>query len=218
MEDIVQNKVKVYIIGASHLGREIESWTSYIPVEERDWELQGFLHSIVGKDPLEDYPSDFSILGDWETFPFEENDRCIIGVSDPEWREHIFMSLKERVTIMSFIAHNVIIGKNTKIGEGTVICPNSMVSTNVNIGKACLINCGTNVGHDVELGDFCSLMANVDLGGGVKIGCKAFVGSGATVIPCRMIASNVKVGAGSVVIRNIKKEKITVFGNPAKIM
>ena len=215
MEDIVQNKARLFIIGASHFARELESWLELIPEKERDWELIGFLYDINDGNPLKDCPTDYHILGDWKTFPFEKNDRCLIGVADVEWREKIFNELNSKVFFMPFIAHNAVIGKFNKVSEGCIICPNCVVSTNVKLGKACLLNVGTQIGHDVEMGDYCSLMANVDLGGFVKLGKKVFIGSKAAIIPHRKIASNVRVGAGSVVIRNVKKEGVTIFGNPA---
>ena len=178
--------------------------------------MQGFLHNIKNGNPLENYPSDYKILGDWETFPFEKGDRCIIGIADVEWREKIFNKLKDKIWFMPFVAHNAIVGKFNSIHDGSVICPNCIITTNVKLGIGCLLNIGTQIGHDVEMGNFCSLMANVDLGGFVKLGDKVFMGTNSTIIPSRKVASNVRIGAGSIVLRNIRKEGITVFGNPAE--
>ena len=216
MGDTVQNKARLFIIGASHLARELESWISLIPESERDWKFKGFLHDNANGDPLSGYFSDYEVIGDWETFPFLKGDRCIIGVADVEWREKIFNKLNDKVWFMPFKAHNAIVGKFTVIPDGTVICPFSAISTNVKLGKGCLFNTGTTIGHDVQMGDYCSLMANVDLGGFVKLGDKVFIGTKSTIIPSRKVVSNVRIGAGSVVIRNINKEGCTVFGNPAK--
>ena len=216
MEVIVQNKARLFIIGASHLARELESWISLIPEDERDYELQGFLHNPKNGNPLEGYPSDYTILGDWENFPFKKGDRCIIGVADVEWREKIYNTLKDKVWFMPFIAHNAIVGKFTTIPDGTVICPFCTISTNVKLGNACIFNSGTQIGHDVILGNYCSLMANVDLGGHVTLGDKVFMGTNSTIVPNRKIANDVRIGAGSIVLRNIRKDGITVFGNPAK--
>jgi sugar O-acyltransferase (sialic acid O-acetyltransferase NeuD family) len=216
MVDTVQNKDRLFIVGASHLARELESWINLIPEEKKDWKFVGFLHNTKNGNPLEGFPSDYNILGDWESYSFQKGDRCIIGVADVEWREKIYNTLKDKVWFMPFVAHNSIIGKFSEISDGTVICPFCTISTNVKIGKACLFNSGTQIGHDVEISDFCSVMANVDLGGFVKLDNKVFIGTKSTILPKRKIASNVVVGAGSVVIRNIKKKSVVVFGNPAK--
>lgn len=217
MEVIVQDKRKLYIIGASHLARELESWLELIPNEKRDWELAGYLHTYEKESPLKNHPTDYSILGKWEDFSLTKDDYCIISVSDSGWKEKIFLYLKDKTTFFTYIAPNVIIGKFNKICEGSFICPNSVISTNVNIGRSVFLNCGTQVGHDVSIGNFTSVMANVDIGGHCKIGEKVFIGSNAVIIPKITVEDNARIGAGSVVIKKVKAGT-TVFGNPAKII
>jgi sugar O-acyltransferase (sialic acid O-acetyltransferase NeuD family) len=211
----VQNKRKLYIIGASHLGRELESWLELIPAGQREWELAGFLHSFDNKSPLEGYPTDYSILGSWEDYPLTTSDCCIISVADCKWKEKIFLHLKGKVSFFTYIAPSAIIGKFTTIGEGSFICPNSTISTNVKLGNSVFINVGSQIGHDVTIGDYSSLMANVDLGGHVILGKSVFIGSKATIIPKITVEDSSTVGAGSVVIKKVKSGT-TVFGNPAK--
>lgn len=215
MEGIVQSKRKLYILGASHLGRELESWLKLIPQNQRNWELAGFLHSFDNKSPLDDYPSDYTILGRWEDYPLTINDYCIISVADCTWREKIYLYLKGKVTFFTFIAPSAIIGKFTTIGEGFLICPNCTISTNVKLGNSVFINCGSQIGHDVTIGDSSSVMSQVEIGGGCKIGKRVFIGSNATIIPNMTIEDDSIIGAGSVVIKRVKSG-MTVFGNPAK--
>lgn len=216
MVDIVQNKKRrLFIIGASHLGRELESWLDLVPETDRDWELVGFLHNYEGDSPLNGYPSDYDILGRWDNFSYQKNDLVLLGVADVAWREKIYETLKDRVEFLTFIFPNTVLGKFCKIGKGVVVSPNCTISTNVTIEDGVFINSGSQIGHDVEIGKYSSIMANVDLAGHVCLGKRVFVGSNAIIIPKRKICDNVKVGAGSVVIRNVKKNGISIFGNPA---
>ncbi len=212
------NKARLFIIGASNLARELESWLDAIPTQQRDWELQGFLHNLEDGNPLEGMPTDYTILGDWETFPFAKGDRCLIGVADASWREKIYNTLKDTVWFMPFIDPSAIIGKFTAIPDGAIIAPLSSVSTNVTLGTGTLIYMGSQIGHDSILGEFSSIMANVDLGGFVTIGTKVFMGSNSTIIPHKEIASNTIIGAGCIVIRDILSEGLTVVGNPGKVI
>ena len=209
------DKARLFIIGASSLARELETWIELIPDHDRDWELTGFLHDCKNGNPLDGFPSDYNVLGDWETFDYETGDRCLIGVSDVGWREKIYTTLKEKVWFMPFVAPSAIIGKFTKIPDGTVVCPNCTISTNVTLGVGSFINCGTQIGHDTTIGNFCSIMASVDLSGFVQLGNSILIGSNATVLPKRKIADSVTIGTGSIVLQHIKKEGATVFGNPA---
>lgn len=217
MGDIVQNKRKLYLIGASNFGREMESWLKLIPKEKRDWEFVGYLHSYSGDSPLIGYPTDYKILGDWEAYSLSKDDYCLITVADCSWKEKIYRVLKDKTTFFTYIAPNAVLGKYNLIGDGSIICPNCIITTNVSLGKCTTLNIGTQIGHDVKIGDFSSLMANVDLGGHVTLGKSVFVGSKATIIPKIKVEDSSIIGAGSVVIKNVKTGT-TVFGNPAKVI
>ena len=209
----MNNVKELYIIGASGLGREMECWLELIPKEQRYWTVKGYID--LNENALDNYPSDYKILGDQKTFTFPKNSMVIIAIAKPEFREKIFTLMKKMgVEIMTHISPNTIIGKSCKIGEGSIICPNSIITTNVEIGKCVFINSSAGIGHDVKIDDFTSIMANVNISGNCKIGKRVFMGSKSTVIPGKTIKDNVIVGAGSVVINNIKKP-CTVFGNPA---
>jgi sugar O-acyltransferase (sialic acid O-acetyltransferase NeuD family) len=206
---------KLYIIGASGLGREVESLLELVPSEKRDWEIAGFLHSYQpGQSPLEGYPSDYEIVGDWETFPLTKDDYCVIGVADCSWREKIYDALKDKVTFLTYIHPTAVVCKFAIIGEAVFIAPFCTLSTNTKLGNGVMMNSASRIGHDTVIGNFSSLMSDVDVGGWCTIGEKVFMGTKATLIPHKKIANNAIVGAGAVVIRNVK-EGVTVFGNPA---
>lgn len=206
-------KRRLFIIGAGGSGRGLEYYLGEVPSTQRDWELQGFIDENV--NALDGKPSDYTILGDINTFEFEEGDLAVIAVGDPKVRESVYLRLKDRVQFLTYVDSRAIVGKFCEIGEGSLILANCIISNNVKIGKFAFIIEKAIVGHDTVLGDFCSLMPNVDIAGGCTLGNKVLVGTNATVIPMKSIVDEVVVGAGSVVVRNIK-EKCTVFGNPAK--
>ena len=202
---------KLYIVGAGALGRELESWISHASAA-KDFSLAGFLHS--GPSDIDQYPTDLRIAGDWNDFPFGSNDEVLIGVSDPEWKKKVYDALKPRVAIRTYIHPDVLIGKYSEIGEGSVILPHCTISCNVKIGRCATLNLAAQIGHDGVVGDFSSLMANVIIGGWSTIGESVFIGSGTTVIPKVKIGDRVVIGAGSVVLCKIRDE-FHAFGNPA---
>jgi len=95
------------------------------------------------------------------------------------------------------------------------------------IGKGFFIDHGIGIviGETAEIGDNVIMYHNVTLGGTGKkkgkrhptIGNNVLLGAGATVLGPIKIGNNSKVGAHSVVLKNVP-ENCTVVGNPAKIV
>lgn len=205
----------LYLIGAGDFGREMESWLELLPGFFDEWKIKGYLDQ--NPHALDGYPSDYKILGDPLTFPYSPSDYVVMCLTRSSSKELIADKLRNRVNFFSYIAPNSIIGKFNKLGQGTIIAPNCIISTNVKLGDFVTLNIGTQIGHDVEIGSYSSLMANVDLGGHVKVGKGVFIGTNATIIPGRNVTDKATIGAGSIVLRNIKRPG-TYFGNPAKFI
>ncbi len=209
------NKRKLYLIGAGELGREIESWLSLDDVFMQNWEITGFLDRNL--NALDGYPSDYTVIGIPETFHFQDGDAAIMCVANPVIKERIVKNLSHKVEFISYVAKTAIVGKFTHIGRGCVVCPGSIISTNAIIEEFVTINCSSNIGHDCIVCSYTSLMPHTDLGGHVKVGEKCFLGTKTTIIPGRQVSDNIFTGAGSVVMRNLKKEG-TYYGNPATLL
>lgn len=211
------DKKPLYLIGASHLGRELESFLELIPEDERDFHIMGYLHNYTQISPLDGFPTSYKILGDWDSFPLKNNDYCLITVGDVSWREKLYLGLVNRASIYTFIQQSAVILKYTEIGVGCIISAHCHISTNVHLGRSVFVNGGSQIGHDVSIGDYCSIMSQVEIGGGVQIGKGVFIGSNATIIPNVVVEDNSIIGAGSVVIKKVKSGT-TVFGNPARVI
>lgn len=208
-------KKRLFIVGAGSLGRQFEHWLTWSPPQGRDWEIAGYLDN--NKNALDGFPSDYQIVGAPDSFEFDTNDLCALTIADPENKEKVYYQLKGKVTFYTYISPYAAIGRFTEIGEGSMVFHNSVLTTNITIGTCVFLNCSTQVGHDVQIGEFTSIMSRTDIGGGCIIGKKVYMGLGVTVIPQRKIHDKAKIGAGSVVIKNIK-EATAVFGNPATVI
>jgi sugar O-acyltransferase (sialic acid O-acetyltransferase NeuD family) len=215
MEAILQNKKRLFIVGAGGFGRELESWLELIPKQERDWHIVGYLDSKQGKRRIQSYPSDYEIIGEEHSFPLTKDDLVVIAISEPSTKEKIYKYLKDKVTFLTYIAPNTVVGKFNNIGEGSIICPNTIITTNIVLGVCVTLNIGIHIGHDVTVGDFSSLMPSVDIGGNCTLGKRVYMGTNSTIVPGKKIADDVKISSGSIVTRSIK-EKSTVYGNPAQ--
>jgi len=205
-------KKRLFIVGAGGAGIEIESFLFAIPVSQRDFELIGFLDDNLSA--LDGVKSDLKILGKTLEYPITKDDWIIIAIINPEIKRMIYSKLIDRVNFYTYIDSTSFVGKFSDIGEGSIICPQCLISTNVVIGKFVFVNSATQIGHGSKIDDFSSLMSNVNIGGECKIGKEVFFGTGSIVIPRKTICSNSIVGAGAVIIRDVKTPA-TYFGNPA---
>lgn len=208
---------RLIIVGASSFGREIESWLERVPEKSRDWIIGGYVDDNPDARGVIDFPSSYEFLGTIDNTEFREDDFCIVAIAEPTYKRNVVAKLRGRIEFFSFISPDSIIGKFNIIGEGVIVCPGTIITTNVELGDFVTVNNSCNIGHDVVVGDYSSLMGSVTLSGGVNLGNDVYVGSKSTITPKISIASGSKVGAGSVVIKNVKKPAV-LFGNPAKMI
>jgi sugar O-acyltransferase (sialic acid O-acetyltransferase NeuD family) len=202
----------LFILGASDFGRDLETYIDSMPLPKADWKIAGFLDDNV--KALEGYRSDYEVLARIRDFRFKRGDLALLAIGDPEYKKKLYELLEDKVEFLTYVAPDAFIGKFVTIGEGSVICPRAFIGPSVEIGRAVTVNGGTKLGHDVRIGDYSSLMVDITVGGHSEIGESVYIGSGATIIPSRRIRDRARVGAGSVVIRNVAEGQ-SVFGNPA---
>ena len=113
-----------------------------------------------------------------------------------------------------FIGPFVEIQKNAKIGKNTRIQSHSFICSNVKIGNNCFIGHGVNFINDKFLKKKIINKSNKFLKTVVED--NVLIGSNSTIMPIKIEERSV-IGAGSVVTKNCKKNKVYV-GNPAKII
>lgn len=205
-------KRRLFIIGAGGFGRELEVYLDSISSCDRDWELVGFIDDNISA--LDSFPSDYKVLGSVYDFDFESSDYVVIAIADPQIKNKIYNLLKDKVSFYTYIDKTAIVGKFVDMDEGCIICPNCIVTSNIKLGLCSILNIGTQIGHDTQIGDFCSFMPNVDIGGETIVSSHLYMGTNSTIINRKTICSNVVIGAGAIVVKDILEKGIYV-GNPA---
>ena len=105
------------------------------------------------------------------------------------------------------------IQKNVKIGDNTRVQSHTSICEYVNIGNDCFIGHGVIFIND-KFSENKPAYGNKEKWLSTDISSNVYIGSNATILPVR-ICSNVVIGAGSLVSKNILKPG-KYAGNPAK--
>jgi len=133
-------------------------------------------------------------------------------------RSNIFKQLKkEKIKILSFIHSSVkLMGHNT-IGKGVIIFPDCYLGYKSDIGDGVVIQSGCRIEHHNVIGNFCDLNPNLTTGGFTKIGNYCEINISVDIINRIRIGNFSRVGAGSLVLKNIKDKELH-YGRPAKFV
>lgn len=202
----------IYIIGASGFGREV-AWL----IEELDgWDIAGFVddnEKVLGTNI-----NGFPVVGNTE-YLIEQNKNInvVIAIGSPTIRKKIYdkLSQSNMINFPNIIAKDVRISNTNHLGIGNIICTHNVLTTNINIGNFNHINLSCTVGHDVIIDDFSTIYPGVNISGNTRVKSYVEVGTGTKIIQGKTINENVIIGAGSVVVKDLK-DSGTYVGIPAK--
>lgn len=147
-----------------------------------------------------------------------EDTEFMLAFGNIKIREKLEKELTDNgVKWFSLIDKDAVICSNVKVGEGTVIMPGAIVNSQASIGKHVIINSGSIVEHGCIISDHVHMSPRATICGNSKIGKGTWLCAGSIVIDDIFVGDDVIVGAGAVVIRNIK-DKDKVVGIPAKTL
>ena len=152
------------------------------------------------------------VIGDVEKLNDGKTD-FIIGIGNNATRKII--AEKFDVNWVSLVHPSAQLAFNARIGRGTVVMANAVVNVCASVGDHCIINTGAVVEHDNTIGNFVHMSPVTKLGGSVRIGDLTHVGIGATVSNDVDVCADCVIGAGAVVVQDIK-DSGTYIGVPAR--
>ena len=146
---------------------------------------------------------------------------AIVAVGSPQLRQKITNKILEKHDISAFdrliSPYANLMSKDIEIGLGSVICSNCVLTGDIKLGLHAQLNLATTIGHDTIVGNFFTTAPGVHISGKVTTNDLVYFGTNSSVIEDITICSNVTVGAGAVVSKNII-ESGTYVGIPAKKM
>lgn len=147
-----------------------------------------------------------------ETFDCSDTG-IIVAIGDNDTRmKHLTEAEGLGFALPAIIHPSAVVSPSADIGPGTVVIANCVVNANAKIGKGCILNTACSIDHDNVLEDGVQICPGVRSAGTVTFGEKAFVGTGAIIVPGVTIGRRAHVAAGALVVSDVAdNEKIGRF-------
>jgi sugar O-acyltransferase (sialic acid O-acetyltransferase NeuD family) len=141
--------------------------------------------------------------------------RFVVAVGNNAVRQKLFENLCNRGGAPETIIHPFsCVAQSARIGAGTVVLAGAIVNAGAEIGENCILNTGCRIDHDCRIGSHAHICPGVSLAGAVSVGARSMIGIGSCSIQGMTIGSDVTVGAGSVIVKNLP-DHCVAYGNPA---
>jgi sugar O-acyltransferase (sialic acid O-acetyltransferase NeuD family) len=187
---------KLFIIGSYSTALEIKEIAKVIGefkifLVDKNSRVDG----VISEDLLHEYYDDRSFL--------------IFGIANQKIKEKIIASLKVvKINRINIISEKSFIASDICIGLGNFIAPNVAISNNVKIGTDCIINFNSVIGHDTIIGDNVTINPGAVISGNVTIGNNCLIGANSFIHQGIRIGNNVKIDAMTHVFTNILEENM----------
>ena len=139
----------------------------------------------------------------------------VVAVGDPLARKAIIEKLPKKTTFTTIIHPTASISKWVEIGEGSIITAGVVLTCDIKIGKHAHINLQTTIGHDCVMGDYFTTAPAANISGHCNFGDRVYIGTNASIRQSITICSDVTIGMGGVVTKNIAESGVYI-GNPLK--
>jgi len=154
----------------------------------------------------------------WKVISRFRVDAVIVVLEDAKQRLTAIENAKRHgIPILSAIHSSAVVCPGAKIGLGCVIFPNAVIGYRTEIDDGVLINTGSQIDHHCKLESGVTLAPGCVLAGNVWIGMRSYLFTSVTVINRIRIGKDSRIGAGSLVLRNIEENTLN-YGVPARMI
>ncbi|MFL8938372.1 acetyltransferase [Rossellomorea oryzaecorticis] len=202
-------KEKLLIIGASGHGKVVAN----IALKMNRWQSVAFLddneniNSSLGLEVIDTSSEVSKYIEEYEVF---------VGIGNNVTRQKVQEKLETLGAEIPVLIHpTAVIGEQVEIENGTALMAGTIVNCCTRIGRGCIVNTGSTIDHDNCIEDFVHVSPGANLAGTVYIGKRSWLGIGSVVSNNINITSDCKLGAGSVVIKDITDPGVYV-GAPVR--
>ncbi|TQL34087.1 sugar O-acyltransferase (sialic acid O-acetyltransferase NeuD family) [Barrientosiimonas humi] len=203
-------------MGCGGFGREVAMLVEAINSASPTYELLGFVDDAPTPSNLQALRDmDAALLGDssWlDSAP--AGCEAVIGIGSAAVRRRLDQRWPS-LRWATLIHPDATVGRDVRLGPGTVVAPGARLSTAIRVGRHVHIDQNATIGHDSYLGDYVRLNPQACVSGAVTVEPEAMVGANATILQGLRVGASAVVGAGAVVVRDVVAQAV-VKGVPAR--
>lgn len=138
----------------------------------------------------------------------------VVGAAWPQVRRQIRRQVQVFGAATLIDPDASIIG-TVQLGPGVAVAAGARITTGAKIGNHTHVNLNATVSRGCDIGAFVTICPGVNISGGVIVEDDVFIGVGAVIKHELVIGQGALIGAGAVVVEDVKPFEIMV-GNPAR--
>lgn len=212
---------KLIIFGGSGIGMI----AAFIAEATNEYEVVGFLNDVIEEGTLIGKFKKIPVIGKTEDYKNYVNDKnmhffiAYVGLENEKGTFEKINNLNIPRDRFANLIHPtaVIPEKYCEIGKGILVAPMCQLSPDTTISDNCILLANSFIGHDTFLDKFAHVATNGVVGANVHVGKAVHIGSNATTREKIRIGDYSLIGAGSVVLNDVKENSVVV-GNPARVL
>ncbi len=207
---------EIVILGAGGFAREVAWLIEDINKIKKQWNIIGFVEDL--NDNTNKLLNNNIVIGDFSNISIKPDKKTyyVCAVGDPDLKVKFSRKAESLGLVAATLIHpSVITSEYNIIEEGCIICAGCILTVNIHIGKHVIINIDSTVGHDAVIGSYSTILPSVNISGNVNIGERSNIGTATSIINKINIGTDVILGAGAVVAKDIPSN-CTAVGIPAK--
>ena len=207
--------MKLCLYGAGGFGKEVYDIAARINKTDSRWDEILFIDDNPNIDKTYNNSRLFSADSMLEELDHSTIE-IIISIGEPVIKKRLFNKIKSKgIRLATLVDPSALISDTAAMGEGVIVAPFSNITCSTVLGSNVSINAHTTVGHDITIGNHTVVSTNVTIGGNSVIGKESYIGLGAQTKENLSIGSEVIIGMGSIVFKDIP-DKMIAMGNPAR--
>lgn len=206
----------VIIVGAGALGREVMEIAEAAYAGSAEYRLKGFLSDQP--DDLEGFDIEYPILGPIHGYEVQPQDRFLMAVGSIRGKKQVAeYMMGQGAEFLTLISPQAIVSRLAVVGKGVVVYPFAFLGSHVQVGDFCLVNLYGTCGHDAVIGEYAEICPYAVVGGWCQVGRESMLAMHTVIASRRNIGANVKVSAGSTVLKDFP-DRVLIEGVPGKVI